>query len=65
MTLQALREKVGNGQFFQIMRRWYAENKYGGASTEDFIDLSERIARRNLDAFFSVWLYEEGRPESW
>jgi aminopeptidase N len=65
MTLQALREKVGNGQFFQIMRRWYGENKYGGASTEDFIDLSERIARRNLDAFFSVWLYEEGRPESW
>ena len=33
MTLQALREKVGDMAFFQIMRRWAADNRYGNVTT--------------------------------
>ena len=29
MTLQALREKIGDETFFSVLRRWYAQNKYG------------------------------------
>jgi aminopeptidase N len=65
MTLQALREKVGDGVFFQILRSWYAENRNGNVTTADFIALAERVSGRQLDEFFRVWLYEEGRPESW
>jgi aminopeptidase N len=65
MTLQALREKVGDETFFAILRTWYAENRNGNVTTEDFIALAERISRQQLDQFFEVWLYEEGRPESW
>jgi aminopeptidase N len=65
MTLQALREKVGDATFFPLLRAWYARNKYGNVTTSDFIALAERRSGRNLDHFFRVWLFKEGRPESW
>ena len=65
MTLQALREKVGDPTFFEILRSWYSENKYGNVSTADFIDLAEQKSGLNLGDFFQTWLYEEGRPTSW
>jgi aminopeptidase N len=65
MTLQALREKVGDQTFFKILRDWYAQNKFGSVATADFISLAERISDQDLDQFFKVWLFEEGRPTSW
>ena len=58
MTLQALRQKIGDDDFFEILRRWYAENKYGNVTTADFIALSEDVSGRQLDQFFQVWLYD-------
>jgi aminopeptidase N len=66
MTLQALRDKLGDdAKFFQIMRDWYSENRYSNVVTADFIALAERDSGQQLDQFFQVWLYNEGRPESW
>jgi aminopeptidase N len=65
MTLQALRQKVGDGTFFDILRTWYREHRNGNVTTADFIALAERKTRMDLDHFFDVWLYEEGRPETW
>jgi aminopeptidase N len=65
MTLQALRQKVGDAVFFQILRTWYAEHRNGNVTTADFIALSERVSGQQLDKFFDVWLYTEGRPSSW
>ena len=48
-----------------LLRAWYAKNKYGNVTTSDFIALAERKSGRNLDRFFRVWLFKEGRPESW
>jgi aminopeptidase N len=62
MTLQALRTEVGDETFFRILRSWYADNRYGNVTTADFIALAERRSRRQLDALFHEWLYEEGRP---
>ncbi len=65
MTLQALREKVGDRAFLRILRRWYAENRDGNVTTADFIALSERVSDRRLDRFFRVWLFRDGKPRSW
>jgi aminopeptidase N len=65
MTLQALRVKIGDATFFRLLRAWYAQNKYGNVTTSDFIALAERKSGRNLDHFFRVWLFKEGRPTSW
>ena len=62
MTLQALRNEVGDDTFFDILRPWYAENKYGNVTTADFITLAERESGEQLDGLFQEWLYEEGRP---
>jgi aminopeptidase N len=63
MTLHALRQKVGDDKFWEIMRTWYKEHRDGNATTDQFIALSERISGTQLDAFFRAWLYEKGRPE--
>jgi aminopeptidase N len=66
MTLQALREKIGNDDtFFRILKTWTAKYRYGNATTEDFIALSERISGLDLDDFFRVWLYEPSKPANW
>jgi aminopeptidase N len=65
MTLQALRQKVGDADFFRIMRRWYARNRYGNVDTRGFIRLAERVSGRRLDRFFDVWLYRPGKPARW
>jgi aminopeptidase N len=62
MTLQALRTAVGDDAFFGILRRWYAQNRYGNVTTADFIALSERVSGQQLDDLFDAWLYQEGRP---
>ena len=65
MTLQALREKIGDDPFFQILRTWAAQHRYGTATTEEFIDLSEQISGQDLDNFFDTWLYTSGKPTTW
>jgi aminopeptidase N len=65
MTLQALREKVGEPTFLAIVRTWYAENRYSNVTTQGFIATAERVSGQQLDPFFDVWLFQEGRPESW
>ena len=65
MTLQALRERVGDLTFFQIMRSWAAQHRHGNATTAQFIALSEQLSGMDLDHFFDVWLYEPEKPVSW
>lgn len=65
MTLQALRVKIGDDAFFNLLRTWYADNKYGNVKTADFVALAERVSGQELDAFFDVWLYQSGKPLSW
>ncbi len=65
MTLQALRQKVGDAGFFAILRSWAAEYRYSNATTPQFIALAERVSGRRLDGFFHTWLYARGRPSRW
>jgi aminopeptidase N len=72
MTLQALREKIGDDDtFFNLLSTWYTENRSLSVTTDDTVTTADFIAHAedksglDLDNFFQVWLYEEGRPESW
>jgi aminopeptidase N len=62
MTLQALREEIGNRRFMKLAARWVSEHHLGNASTADFIALAEKVGHQELDAFFDAWLYERGKP---
>jgi aminopeptidase N len=65
MTLQALRQKVGDPAFFQILRTWATDNRYGNVTIPEFISLSEQISHMQLDHFFDVWLVRPEKPTSW
>ncbi len=65
MTLQALREKVGDTAFFAILRTWAQDHRYGNVTTPQFIALAEQQSGMDLGAFFQTWLYTPGKPSSW
>ena len=63
MTLQALRNTVGDDAFFTILRRWVVEQGGGNGSTDEFIALAERVSGQDLGALFDAWLFTPGRPD--
>ena len=62
MALHALRERVGDGDFFAILRRWAASKRHGTAGTGEFIALAERVSASELSPLFARWLYRLGKP---
>jgi aminopeptidase N len=62
LTLQALRQAIGDRDFFEFLRRWASQRSGGYGTTEELIALSERVAGRQLDALFERWLFTPGRP---
>lgn len=65
MTLQALRDRVGDERFFVILRDWAAAHRHGNATTADFIALAQRVSGKDLRTLFQVWLYGRQRPANW
>ena len=65
MTLEALREKIGDPTFFQLMRDWATQHRYGNVTTAQFIDLAQQLSGLDLGRFFDVWLYQPDKPTSW
>ncbi len=64
MTLHRLRQRVGDDDFFQILRRWHRSRAGGNVATAGFIRLAERISGRNLDPLFDAWLFTASKPRS-
>jgi aminopeptidase N len=65
MTLEALREKVGDFAFFRIMRDWATQHRFGNVTTPQFVALAEQDSGMDLGHFFDVWLYQPDKPTSW
>ncbi|MFJ4717207.1 M1 family metallopeptidase [Streptomyces sp. NPDC088785] len=62
MTLQVLRERIGDRAFFKLLPLWTKLHRYQNASTADFIALAERVSGRQLDDLFDTWLFTTGKP---
>jgi aminopeptidase N len=62
MTVQALRNEVGDRKFWRIVRTWTRTKAGGTGTTPQFIRLSERIAGRQLDDLFDLWLFTPSKP---
>jgi aminopeptidase N len=61
-TLHALRVRVGDDVFFDILRTW--NERFGGSSatTDDFQLLAEELSGDELDQFFDDWLRTDELP---
>jgi hypothetical protein len=62
MTLGALRVILGADGLDELFRTWVKRYAGSDASTADFTALAEELSGRDLDAFFTDWLYETGKP---
>jgi aminopeptidase N len=62
MTLQALRNEVGDDAFWEIVRTWVDQQEYGNGDTAEFIALAEEVSGQQLDELFEVWLFTGARP---
>ncbi|WP_157439032.1 M1 family metallopeptidase [Agreia sp. Leaf244] len=62
MTLQALRNEVGDDDFFAILKGWATENAGTSVSTTQFVDYAESVSGQDLTEFFDTWIYTAGKP---
>ncbi len=61
-ALHALRLKVGDKTFFNILHTYYDHFKYGNAATGDFTSIASQISGQDLKDFFQAWLFDEKVP---
>jgi len=63
MTLHALRTRIGDDDFFRVLRRWAQGRRNGHGTTPQLIRLAERVSgRRALDGLFDAWLLRGSKP---
>lgn len=62
LALQALRNRIGDEDFFAILKGWPAERAYGNASVADFVAYAERVSGERLGPLFDTWLFQPSKP---
>ncbi len=64
LVLHAIRLELDNDDlFFDIMKSWAQEFAYSTATTEDFIELTNRVSGQDLRETIEAFVYSETLPE--
>jgi hypothetical protein len=62
MTLQVLRDRIGDAAFFELLETWVVQQSGGHVTTDEFVALAEEISGEQLDELFDAWLFTPGLP---
>ncbi len=62
MTFQALRHRLGEAAFWELVQTWTTQYADDNGSTEEFRDLAEEVSGEDLGGFFDAWLFSGERP---
>jgi hypothetical protein len=62
MTLHALRNAVGDEDFFDILESWATRRAGKLVTTPQFIRFAERLSGEQLDDLFETWLFTARKP---
>jgi Peptidase family M1 domain/Peptidase M1 N-terminal domain len=62
MALHALRLRIGDADFFRVLRSWSRQHAGANGTTGDFERLAERICGHSLHRLFRDWLFTSGKP---
>lgn len=63
LTLHALRLRVGDEVFFEILRTYSEDFRYSNATSLDFFNIAEDISQEKLEDLFEAWLYQQKIPD--
>ncbi len=61
--LHNLRNKIGDKDFYNTLRKYYEKYRNSNALTSDFRAIAEEISGLDLKAFFDQWLRKPGFPD--
>jgi aminopeptidase N len=64
MALEALREKLGDKDFFAVLKGWPASHAGGNATVKDFETYAEKISGKPLASLLDTWLYKTSKPKA-
>jgi len=62
-VLHMLRRELGDEVFWKGMRLFYSKYRDSNALTIDFEKTMESVSNRNLESFFSEWIFTAGEPD--
>jgi aminopeptidase N len=62
LTLHALRHRIGDENFFALLRDWTMRHRHATAVTDDFTGLAANYARESLRPLWDAWLYSTEVP---
>jgi aminopeptidase N len=62
MALAALRRRIGDADFAQLLRAWTSTHRHGHGSTAQFEALAADVSGQDLTSFFDAWLVQPARP---
>jgi aminopeptidase N len=60
--LHALRRRIGDDRFFDLLRGWTHDHRFGTVSSADFETYAARFSVEPLDEFFDAWLRQTRLP---
>ncbi len=60
--LHALRNRLGDERFFELLHAWTRNHRFGTVTTADFEGLARAFSDEPLDEFFDAWLRETQLP---
>ncbi len=62
LTVHALRQVLGDGPFFTLLRDWTTRYQHGTVVTDDFTGLAANYAKISLRPLWHAWLYSTAVP---
>jgi aminopeptidase N len=62
LAMHALRRKIGDPAFDQVLHGWAAKHKDGNASWPDFEQYVQEVAKQDLRGFFDAWFRGDQKP---
>ena len=62
MTVQALRQRMGEKDFWRLVRTFTAERRGGHMTSAEFEAAAEEVSGQDLSGFFDAWLRRGVRP---
>ncbi|MGD2252953.1 MAG: M1 family aminopeptidase, partial [Anaerolineales bacterium] len=60
LFFDALRMRLGDQDFFDFLKAYFTQTRYGFASAELFEQVAEEVCECNLDELFDLWVYQGG-----
>lgn len=62
LTLHALRVRVGDERFFEVLRTWAQAHRHGTVTTAMFVEHAGTVTGEDLGGLFEEWLYAVELP---